>query len=137
MPGETHGVIPFEFTAKEPIELWAACNKDETKAYEFGCNHILLGKGEMETLPVNPIAKYDAEGPHVHLRIRTDGTPHNPNTSDWTSVPLKTCSCDDDPAERSHVLDKEMESNPMVLDDDDKNEMGAALDNGDGTDDEN
>ena len=92
--GESKGVVPVSLTASDNLEIWASCNDKKKTAYEFGCNHLLVAKGETVTLPVHAISEYNkAEGVHLHIRARSN-TPHSP-TSDvnWKTLPLSACQC--------------------------------------------
>ena len=88
------GVIPVKLTAKENLELWAACNDKPDSAYEFGCNHFLLAEGDTLRIPTDPLGVYDKANPiHAHIRARSN-SPHAPRTNvEWEHVDLKPCAC--------------------------------------------
>ena len=91
-PGDNRGVRPVHVVAKENLELWGACRSNPSP-YEFGCNHLLLPKGESVTIPSAPLLVYESsEGPHFHVRARRND-PHKLSSHDWEEIKLSTCSC--------------------------------------------
>lgn len=98
--GQQHGVVPVRLTATEDIEVWAACHgEEEATAYEFGCNHTLVAKGETVTLPRRPVGNYDG-APHLHVRARPRAPHSNGPAGDWQDVTLTPCACEAAPAAR-------------------------------------